>query len=167
MPALADPTGVNPTASGRKRLALSSVIPMVPAIVTALLHFGAAFNSIKLGLHKSVPTVFASGGMGLTGWLTTYRLLLFKPETTINVARIYALWILVMLFMAVYLALRSGQRLPSGIGSFVAYLLSAMIMVAIATPAIWYVFGSWGPAAVEFVPPVLLTVVTLLMLKSY
>lgn len=164
-----EPPDVNPAPSGtwQKPLGLHIFITIVPVTVAALLHLAIAYHNLTNGLYKKVPAVSAVAGTGLTGWLSAYRLLFFKPEITVTTARIYAFWILVILFLAIYLALRSGQRLPSGVGTFVAYLLSALIMVSIATPAIWYVTGSWGPALVELVPPVLMTTVALMMLKSY
>lgn len=160
------PDAVETTATRRLLPTLPSALAALLVAIPSLLHFFSAYRSVKTGLHEIVPTVFSSGETGLTGWLTIYRHLFFKPASTVALIRIYALWILVLLVLSIYLALRSGARLPSGVGSFIAYGLSALVMLAMATPAVWYVLGSWGPAAAEFAPPVILTLVALLMLRS-
>jgi len=50
--------------------------------------------------------------------------------------------------------------------AFIGYALTSVILVGVATPAAWYVFGDWGPVAALFVPPVAMTVVAALSLRS-
>lgn len=158
------PTGFGSGIRHRNRLSL--IVPVVLTVVPVLLHYYFAFAQVKTGVYQLVPTIYETSEDGIAGWFTNYKLLYIKPETAIITSRLLAMWVLVLLVLAVYLALQSGQSLPSGIGSFLAYGLSALVMLAVIAPAAWYAFGRLGPMVVEFVPPTIFTLVTLLMIRS-
>ncbi|HEX6990010.1 MAG TPA: hypothetical protein VF282_11135, partial [Bacillota bacterium] len=76
------------------------------------------------------------------------------------------LWMLVLLVTSVYTSLRAGMSLPHGVLTFVGYALTSAIILGVATPAVWYVFGPYGPPAAAFVPPLAMTAVALLSLRN-
>ena len=122
--------------------------------VPALFHFAIAVGHVSSG-KISGQTDGGSIFGGLGGWIARYYGSAGRGIT--DNQSVFAIWILALLGYAIYATARREGPLVEGVGMFLRNLFAVVVILAIATPAVWVVFGSSGSKAVEFVAPVVLT----------
>ncbi|MEX2355587.1 MAG: hypothetical protein WD535_01000 [Thermaerobacterales bacterium] len=159
------PKAADSAPRGIRRIVSAPVLLWLSAGIPVLIHIITAIRNVLAGHHQVLPA-FQSFEGGLTDALSVYVTLFFKPETAETSYRLFALWLLVILGLAIFDALRAGDRLPSGVASFIGYFFAGVILLALVTPAVWFLFGSWGPAAVEFAPPLIFGVIAVLLIRD-
>jgi len=133
-------------------------------LAVAVTHLVVAIQSVSTG--GVVPAIDDLRGEDLLVWLKALIGLFIRPDTAWDTSRLLALWMLTLMVTSIYASLRAGLSLPHGVLTFVGYGLTSAILLGLATPAVWYVFGDAGPVAAEFVPPVAMTAITALSLRN-
>lgn len=128
-------------------------------------HMILAARSVLEGAHLAVPPFDQMGG-GLRDWGIVYRNLFFYPEAREPTLRMLALWVLVLLGLAVFASYLEGRHLLAGVLIFLSYCIATLVTLAATLPAVWILFGGWGPAAVAFVPPLVLGLSGLLVARG-
>mgnify|MGYP001179303502 CR=1 FL=1 len=133
-------------------------------LAVSVAHLAVAAQTALAG--DLIPSVNDLRGEDLFAWVETLIALFVRLDAAWDTSRLLALWILVLMVTSIYTSQRAGASVPQGVVAFIGYALTSVILVGVATPAAWYVFGDWGPVAALFVPPVAMTVVAALSLRS-
>lgn len=92
--------------------------------------------------------------------------LFVKPETAVATIRLAAFWTLVLLALCIYTSLHAGMRLPHGIVAFIGHGLATLLALAVVTPSVWWLFGTWGAVAVELLTPLVPTAVCFTVIRT-
>lgn len=149
---------------GRHRRLPAGWAAWLLVLVVAVGHLAVAIQTVGAG--AVVPAIGQLRGADILDWIQTLLALFVRVDAAWDTSRLLALWMLVLMVTSVYTSLRAGMSLPHGVLTFVGYALTSAIILGVAIPAVWYVFGDFGPVAAEFVPPVAMTAVAVLSLRN-
>ena len=141
-------------------------VAWILAAVPFVLHVSVAIRNVRAGYHIGVPEIREVMGEGVVTWLLTYAKLLASPETQVTMIWLYSLWALVLVGLSIHAALRAGERLMFGVSLFLGHAVGAGVFLAVLIPAVWVLFMGMGPAAREFVPPLVLLGISLWMERA-
>lgn len=150
----------------RRRLLIQRrLLPWAAIAVVAAIHLTVAIRNVGAGVHRVVP-LYGQAGAELADWLVIVLRLFVKPQVSTATGQIFALWALVLLVLSIFTALMEGDSLPEGVKVFFGYTLATLFVLAVVVPVSWILLGTWGPAATEFAPILVLTGVAALLMPD-
>jgi cellulose synthase/poly-beta-1,6-N-acetylglucosamine synthase-like glycosyltransferase len=129
----------------------------VAVAVPVLVHFYIAIGHLNTGKSFGHADASLLGGIG--GWILRYY-------GSVDNQSVFALWILALLGYAIYASAAKGGTLVDGVSMFVRNIFAIVLILAIATPAVWIVFRNAGPQAAELVAPVVLTLGAVFLIRG-
>ena len=142
---------------------LSRYTAWVVAGIPFLVHLIWGIRNSLHGAHQNIAPFGDLAGEELSVWANTFVQLFVRPGTGLQAVHLYTFWLLALLALSIYGALRAESDIAHGVLLFISHTLAGAIMLAVVTPAIWILFGGAGPLASEFVPPILLFMIAVFL----
>lgn len=131
--------------------------------VPFVVHIVVAVQNLRYGQQRVVPEFSDVSGAGLTVVLRTFGELFVRPETWQEMARLYALWTVIFLVLAIYRAVKSESNILYGVTLFLSHGLAAVLILAVITPSLWVLLRGVGPVAVDLAPPLVMLFIGVLL----
>ena len=126
-------------------------------------HIRLVAINIGMGVHEVLPAYADMEVGSLEAWIDTIPRLFFKPDTVLQILRMYSLWVFFFVFLCLYGALRVGDSVPRGVLMLISVGLAGVVLLGVVTPAAWILFADNGPLVVELVPPFILGGIAVLL----
>ncbi len=135
-------------------------------LVPFAIHVVLAVRNLRLGYHGVVPVFTDLSGADLFVLIRTYGQLFVRPETWLEMARLYALWTVVFMVLSLYRGVRAENNILSGVILFMSHGVASVLILAVILPVLWVLLAGWGPGVVELAPPLVLGFIGVLLTRT-